>query len=95
MPRRPINFTITTLSSSDVHTSTDWIMYELRLLIELLRETLQIDPVRRYRTIGIDMWLTQSLKITTRGLPEIQFLMDFTVSAWPALQIVLSPSITY
>lgn len=70
-------------------------MHELRLVIELLTDSLQIDPVRRYRTIAIDIWLKLSLKTTIRGLPEINFLMDFNVSVWPALQIVLSPSITY
>jgi len=70
-------------------------MLELRLVIELLRESRQIDPVRRYGTTGTDMPLRQSLKITIWGLPEIHFLMDFNASAWPALHIALSPSITY
>lgn len=69
-------------------------MHELKLVIELLRDSLQIGPVRRYRTIGIDVWLKQSLKTKIRGLPEINSLMDFSLSLWPALQIALSPSTT-
>lgn len=69
-------------------------MHELWLAIELLIDILQMGPVRRCLTTGIDVWLL-SLKTTRVGLPEISFLMDFIASAWPALQIALSPSITY
>jgi hypothetical protein len=70
-------------------------MHELRLVIELSIDILQIGSVRRCRTTGIDVGLKLSLKTTRLGLPEINFLMDFIASAWPALQIALSPSIIY